>query len=93
VGVLASAADVAWLLAALRHAGVETGDALLIAARDRLSETQRPDGSWGTGARCPHHADRDLSRSLTRERCRIDAAARHHRATYSSGSGCEAGTA
>ncbi|HEY7223528.1 MAG TPA: prenyltransferase/squalene oxidase repeat-containing protein [Micromonosporaceae bacterium] len=41
-----SAADAAWLVAALRRAGVTADDALLVAARDRLSRTQRPDGSW-----------------------------------------------
>ena len=41
-----SAADVAWLAAALRRVGVDSEDALLGAARERLSETQRPDGSW-----------------------------------------------
>ena len=41
-----SAADVAWLAAALRRVGVDSEDALLAAARERLGETQRPDGSW-----------------------------------------------
>jgi Prenyltransferase and squalene oxidase repeat len=41
-----SAADVAWLLAALRRVGVDSEDGLLVAARERLKETQRPDGSW-----------------------------------------------
>jgi hypothetical protein len=41
-----SAADAAALVAALRRVGVSADDTLLIAARDRLSLTQRPDGSW-----------------------------------------------
>jgi hypothetical protein len=41
-----SAADAAGLVAALRRAGVSADDTLLVAARDRLSQTQRPDGSW-----------------------------------------------
>jgi hypothetical protein len=41
-----SAADVAWLLAALRRVGVAAEDALLDAARVRLSATQRPDGAF-----------------------------------------------
>jgi hypothetical protein len=41
-----SAADVAWLTAALRRVGVEPGDSLMAAAKQRLSETQRPDGAW-----------------------------------------------
>lgn len=41
-----SAADVAWLLAALRRAGVGADDPLLVAARARLDATQRPDGAW-----------------------------------------------
>lgn len=41
-----SAADAASLVAALRRAGLGADDALLVAARDRLSQTQRPDGSW-----------------------------------------------
>ena len=41
-----SAADVAWLAAAVRRVGVDSEDALLVAAMERLSETQRPDGSW-----------------------------------------------
>jgi hypothetical protein len=31
---------------ALRRAGVSTEDRLLIAARQRLDDTQRPDGAW-----------------------------------------------
>jgi hypothetical protein len=41
-----SAADAAWMLAALRRAGVSVDDPLLAAARRRLDETQRPDGAW-----------------------------------------------
>jgi hypothetical protein len=41
-----SASDAAWMLAALRRAGVSTEDAVLQAARDRLGETQRSDGAW-----------------------------------------------
>jgi hypothetical protein len=41
-----SAADVASLVAALRRAGVSAEDTLLVAARERLSQTQRPDGGW-----------------------------------------------
>ncbi len=41
-----SASDAAWLVAALRRAGVSPDDTLLVAARDRLSQTQRSDGSW-----------------------------------------------
>lgn len=41
-----SAADAAWLCAALRRAGVSTEDSLLVAARDRLDQTQRSDGGW-----------------------------------------------
>jgi len=41
-----SAADAASLVAALRRAGLGSDDALLVAARERLSQTQRPDGSW-----------------------------------------------
>lgn len=39
-------ADVAWMAAALRRAGVSFEDWLLVAARRRLSETQRSDGGW-----------------------------------------------
>jgi hypothetical protein len=41
-----SAADIAWMAAALRRAGVGTEDALLVAARNRLTATQRSDGAW-----------------------------------------------
>jgi hypothetical protein len=41
-----SAADAAWLLAALRRVGVAAEDGLLDAARARLSATQRPDGAF-----------------------------------------------
>jgi hypothetical protein len=41
-----SAADVAWLAATLRRVGVAEDDWLLLAARRRLTETQRSDGGW-----------------------------------------------
>ena len=41
-----SAADVAWLSAALRRAGLSKDDFVLAAARKRLAETQRTDGGW-----------------------------------------------
>jgi hypothetical protein len=41
-----SAADAAWLVAALRRAGVSPDDTLLVAARGRLTQTQRSDGAW-----------------------------------------------
>jgi hypothetical protein len=41
-----SAADAAWMLAALRRAGVSADDSVLVAARERLSATQRSDGAW-----------------------------------------------
>jgi len=41
-----SAADVAWMSAALRRAGLSPEDFVLAAARKRLIETQRPDGGW-----------------------------------------------
>jgi hypothetical protein len=41
-----TAADVAWMLAALRRVGAATDEALLAAARNRLDETQRSDGGW-----------------------------------------------
>jgi hypothetical protein len=41
-----SAADTAWMVAALRRAAVAPDDALFVAARQRLSATQRPDGAW-----------------------------------------------
>jgi hypothetical protein len=41
-----SAADAAWLTLALRRVGVSTEDNLIVAARRRLDEMQRPDGAW-----------------------------------------------
>jgi hypothetical protein len=41
-----SASDTALMMATLRRAGVGTDDSLLAAARQRLTETQRPDGAW-----------------------------------------------
>ncbi len=41
-----SAADVAWLSAALRRAGLPKDDFVLVAADKRLAETQRTDGGW-----------------------------------------------
>ncbi|HEY2947545.1 MAG TPA: squalene--hopene cyclase [Micromonosporaceae bacterium] len=41
-----SPADVAWLAATLRRVDVSEDDWLLIAARRRLTETQRSDGGW-----------------------------------------------
>jgi Prenyltransferase and squalene oxidase repeat len=41
-----SAADTAWMAAALRRVGVRTDDWLMVAARRRLAETQRTDGGW-----------------------------------------------
>ena len=41
-----TAADVAWMLAALRRVGAGTDESLLAAARARLDETQRSDGAW-----------------------------------------------
>jgi hypothetical protein len=41
-----SAADTAWMGAALRRIGISPDDPLLQAARSRLAETQRSDGSW-----------------------------------------------
>jgi hypothetical protein len=41
-----SAADVAWMLAALRRVGAGTDESLMAAARRRLDETQRSDGAW-----------------------------------------------
>jgi hypothetical protein len=41
-----TAADVAWMAAALRRAGISPDDHVLVAARRRLTETQRPDGGW-----------------------------------------------
>jgi hypothetical protein len=41
-----SPSDAAMMTAALRRSGVQTEDSLLVAARRRLEETQRPDGAW-----------------------------------------------
>lgn len=41
-----TAADCAWMSAALRRAGLSADDFLLTAARKRLGELQRPDGGW-----------------------------------------------
>jgi hypothetical protein len=41
-----SASDAAAMAAALRRIGVSEDDPALVAARARLEETQRPDGSW-----------------------------------------------
>lgn len=41
-----TAADLAWLASALRRLGVGDDDQLLVAAQQRLAETQRPDGAW-----------------------------------------------
>jgi hypothetical protein len=41
-----SPADVAALMAVLRRAGMSVDDWLLVAARKRLTETQRSDGGW-----------------------------------------------
>jgi hypothetical protein len=41
-----SPADVAGLMAVLRRAGMSIDDWLLVAARKRLTETQRSDGGW-----------------------------------------------
>jgi hypothetical protein len=41
-----SAADTASMLAALRRAGVSLEDDLMVAARGRLTQLQRPDGGW-----------------------------------------------
>jgi hypothetical protein len=41
-----SASDVAMMTSALRRAGVNPEDSLLLSARRRLDETQRPDGAW-----------------------------------------------
>jgi hypothetical protein len=43
-----SAADAAWLVSALQRAGVSPTDTLVVAARDRLSNSQRPDGAWAS---------------------------------------------
>jgi hypothetical protein len=39
-------ADVASLMAAMRRVGMSIDDWLLVAARKRLTETQRSDGGW-----------------------------------------------
>lgn len=41
-----SPADVAWLSASFRRAGLTTDDFVLQSARQRLAETQRSDGGW-----------------------------------------------
>ncbi len=41
-----SPADVAWLAAALRRAGLSTDEWVMTLARRRLAETQRSDGGW-----------------------------------------------
>ena len=41
-----TAADTAWLAATLRRVGVSDDDWLMVAARRRLTETQRSDGGW-----------------------------------------------
>ena len=41
-----SAADTASMTAALRRVGVAADDPLMVAARQRLSQMQRPDGGW-----------------------------------------------
>jgi hypothetical protein len=41
-----SAADTASLAAALRRAGIGPDEKLLAVARERLAQTQRPDGAW-----------------------------------------------
>lgn len=41
-----SPADTAWLASAMRRVGMPDDDWLLVAARRRLSETQRSDGGW-----------------------------------------------
>ena len=43
-----SAGDVAWLGATLRRVGVDPGHRLLVAAWQRLAETQRSDGGWSS---------------------------------------------
>jgi hypothetical protein len=48
-----SAADTAWMAAALRRIGVSPDDPLLRAARARLTETQRSDGSWPSDEEAP----------------------------------------
>jgi hypothetical protein len=39
-------ADVAWLAVAFRRVGMSADDSLMVAARKRLTETQRTDGGW-----------------------------------------------
>ena len=41
-----SPADVAWMGSSLRRLGMSNDDWLLVAARKRLTETQRTDGGW-----------------------------------------------
>jgi hypothetical protein len=41
-----SAADAAWMASALRRCGLSPDDFVMVAARKRLTETQRPDGRW-----------------------------------------------
>jgi hypothetical protein len=41
-----SPADVAWMASVLRRVGVSADDWLMVAARKRLTETQRTDGGW-----------------------------------------------
>lgn len=54
-----SPADTASLAAALRRAGISPEERLLTAARERLSQTQRPDGAW------PGDGDPDLDVQTT----------------------------
>ena len=48
-----SPADTAWMAAALRRIGISPEDSLLQAARARLTETQRRDGSWPSDEEAP----------------------------------------
>ena len=41
-------ADAAWMASAMRRAGLAPQDALLVAADQRLSATQRTDGGWSS---------------------------------------------
>lgn len=41
-----SPSDTAWMAAALRRVGFDQGEWLLVAARQRLAQTQRSDGGW-----------------------------------------------
>ncbi len=41
-----AASDAAAMIVALRRIGVNADDSLIIAAQNRLNETQRPDGAW-----------------------------------------------